>query len=118
MSMPPSATTDAPAGPAVAHPRLTIVRSRPSRFRLLAGDPKLWLGLGLLSSVLLMAAFAPAVTSQTHPPICRQIDQAASSRIVQQGLTVQSGPMPTDRPEPPTTRPSFAASVRLIRTTG
>ena len=67
MSMPPSATTDAPAGPAVARPRPTVVRSRPSRFRLLAGDPKLWLGLGLLSSVLLMAAFAPAVTF--HDPL-------------------------------------------------
>jgi len=44
-----------------------LVRRRSSRVRLLAGDPKLWLGLGLLSAVLCLAVFAPLLT--LHDPL-------------------------------------------------
>ena len=43
------------------------VRGRPSRFRLLANDPKLWLGLGLLGAIVLMAILAPHITA--HDPL-------------------------------------------------
>jgi peptide/nickel transport system permease protein len=51
----------------VAQSAATTVRRRPSRLRLLAGDPKLWLGLGLASAIVLLAACAPLVTA--HDPL-------------------------------------------------
>lgn len=66
MSAPP------PTGAVLTRPRrapaaTAAPRRRPSRFRLLANDPKLWLGLGLFGAIVLVAVLAPAITA--HDPL-------------------------------------------------
>ena len=70
MSASPSAP-EAAVRPRPAAATAATVRRRPSRFRLLANDPKLWLGLGLAGGVVLMALLAPVVTS--HDPLSPEL---------------------------------------------